>query len=90
MININFQLSIIVFSIIYGLLFYYLLFICRYYLCYKNIIFRFINTITFFLLLSNIYFIGLDIICDGILHVYSLIIIVFIGTIEHFIEKKKK
>lgn len=90
MININYQLSIILFSVIYGLLFYYLVCICKYYLCHKNIIFRFINTITFFLFFSNIYCIGLDIICDGILHIYSLIIIVFVGTIEHFIAKKKK
>lgn len=90
MINIKVQLSITLFSYIYGVLFYYLLFLCRNYINHKNYFFRILNTITFFLFFSTIYFIGLDIICDGILHIYSLIIVLFTGTIEHFIAKKKK
>lgn len=89
MINLNIQINIIVYSILFGLLFYYLLYLCRKYLNYNNCFLRVINTFTFFTSLSLIYFIGLQIICDGILHIYSLSIVILVGLIEHFIAKKK-
>lgn len=90
MIDINVQLSIIIFSYIYGLLFYWLLFLCRNYINYKNSIYRIINTTTFFLLFSLLYFIGIEIVCDGILHIYSLFIVILSGYMEHIIAKKIK
>ncbi len=90
MINLNVQISIIIFSYIYGLLFYYLLYLCRDYINYKNYIFKIINTITFFLTMTFVYFIGIEIVCDGILHIYSLIIVILAGLIEHFVAKIKK
>ena len=72
MIELNIQVDIIIYSIIYGLLFYYLLYLCRDYLNYNTYIFRLLNTFTFFMSLSLIYIIGLDIVCDGILHIYSI------------------
>ena len=90
MIDFNTQISIIVFSYIYGLLFYYLIYLCRKYINYELVFFRIINTITFFLSFSIIYFIGLELVCDGILHIYSLIIVIFTGFVSHLIAKKKK
>ncbi len=90
MINIKAQLSIIIFSYIYGSLFYYLLFLCRNYINYKNRIYKIINTISFFLLFSLLYFIGIEIVCDGILHIYSLFIVILTGYIEHIIAKNIK
>lgn len=90
MIDLNIQLSLIIYSFLYGLVFYYLLCLCRDYLNYNNCFFRIINTFTFFIALSIIYFIGLQIICDGILHIYSLFIVILPGLIEHFIAKKIK
>ena len=90
MIEFKFQLSIIIFSYIYGLLLYYLLYLCRDYINYPNYFFRVINTLTFFLTFSLIYLFGLELICDGILHIYSLFIVVFTGYITHLIAKIKK
>ena len=90
MIEFNTQLDIIIFSYIYGLLFYYLLYLCRDYINHKTLFFRTINTISFFLFFSLVYFIGLEIVCDGILHIYSLFIVIFVGYTMHFIAKKKK
>lgn len=88
MININIQYSIIMFSIIYGLLFYYLLIICRDYINIDNILFRIINTITFFLFFTIIYYIGVQIVCDGYFHLYSFFIIIITGIIEYYSSKK--
>ena len=88
MINLDIQLSVIIYSYLYGLVFYYLLYLCRYYLNYEVCFFRIINTFTFFIALSIIYFIGLQILCDGILHIYSLFIVILSGLIEHFVAKK--
>lgn len=90
MIEFNTQLDIIIFSYIYGLLFYYLLYLCRDYINHKTLFFRIINTISFFLFFSLVYFIGLEIVCDGILHIYSLFIVIFAGYTMYFIAKKKK
>ena len=90
MINIDIQYSIILFSLIYGLLFYYLINICKEYLNIDNVFFRIINTITFFLFMSIIYYIGIEIVCDGIFHLYSFIIIIIIGIIEFCLSKKYK
>lgn len=90
MIEFNTQLSIIIFSIIYGLLFYYLIVLCRHYINHPKIIFRFINTFTFFTFVALIYFIGLEIVCNGILHIYSFLIIILVCYIVNFIANKKK
>jgi len=90
MIELNIQVDIIIYSIIYGLLFYYLLYLCRDYLNYNTYIFRLLNTFTFFMSLSLIYIIGLDIVCDGILHIYSIFIVILVGIVNHFVAKKKK
>ena len=87
MININVQLSIIIFSYLFGLLFYYLLNICKDYINHKNYFFKIINTFTFFLSMSLIYFIGLEIVCNGILHIYSFLIIILSGLIEFLLSK---
>ncbi len=90
MIQINTQFSIIIFSLLYGLFFYYLLFLCRNYINYPNIFYRFINTFTFFTFLALVYFIGIEIVCDGILHIYSFIIIFGVCYVVNFIANKKK
>ena len=77
MIKLNIQLSILIFSYIYGLLFYYLLYLCRRYIDYHQPFFKIINTITFLFLMTLIYLVGLEIVCDGILHIYSIIVIIF-------------
>lgn len=90
MITFKVQFSLIIFSYIYGKAFYYLLYLCRHYINYPNIIYRIINTFTFFVTLSLIYFIGLEIVCDGILHIYSFFIIIGVGYLTHFVANKKK
>jgi hypothetical protein len=86
MIDINTQFSIIVFSYLYGVLFFSLLFICKDYLNHNNYFYRIINTITFFLTLSLIYFIGCEIVCSGIVHIYSFFIISLSGIIEYYLN----
>lgn len=90
MIDINIQFSIILFSFLYGLLFYYLLNIFSDYINHNNYFYRIINTVTYFLFMSLVYFIGIEIVCDGILHIYSFIFISLAGIIEYALSKKYK
>lgn len=90
MIDLNIQLSIILFSIIYGIYFYLLLYLCRNYINYNNTFFRIINTISFILFMTIVYFIGIQIICSGILHLYSLLIITLVCLLCNTIAKKLK
>ena len=90
MIDLKVQYSIILFSLLYGLFFYYLLYICKDYLNINNHFYRIINTLSFFLFMSIIYFIGIEIVCGGIFHIYSFIIIIVVGLIEHYMSKVYK
>lgn len=86
----NIQFSIIAFSFVYGLFFYYFLCLVHKYLISPKVIQRFISTITFLTFLALIYFIGLQVVSNGILHIYSLLVIIITGYLAHFIANKKK
>lgn len=90
MIPFNIQFSLIIYSIIYGLFFYYIIYLCRYYLDYPNTFYRIINTLTLFLFLAMTYFIGIEIVCDGILHIYSLLVITCVSSLCNFVANRKK
>lgn len=90
MIGLNIQFKIIIFSYMYGLFFYYSLFLLKKYLNISNCFFRYLNTITFFLFTSLGYCLGLEIICDGILHIYSLFIVIITGYACRLIAKTYK
>ncbi len=81
MIELAYQFKIIIYSILYSLVFTYSFILCKNYLCVNNYVFKTINTITFYLFFSIMYFIGLEIVCNGILHFYSILTIFFVGYI---------
>lgn len=93
MIKLNIQINLIFFSLIYGLIFSLFLDLNYKLLHHKNIIIKYISTIFCTIISVITYFYGIQKICYGILHIYSLILII-IGFIIHnlvlkLIEKKK-
>ena len=84
------QFNIIFFSFLYGLFFYYSLSLAHSYLINSKVVKRFINTITFFAFVTLVYFIGLQVVSNGILHIYSLFVIIITGYLARLIANKKK
>lgn len=56
----------------------------------KNVFFRIINTFSFILLLALLYFLGLERISDGILHIYSLFLIMVGFVVANMIARIRK
>lgn len=76
MILLNIQLKLIIFSFIYG--FYFAILVKKYnkYIQNKKILYKVFLTFIMMLILDILYFIGIYIISNAILHIYSLISVI--------------
>ena len=75
MIPLNIQLKIIVFSFAYGIFLFLFFKLVRKAIYCNSVMFRCINTFTFTVGLSLLYFFFLELLVDGIFHLYSLLVI---------------
>ena len=75
MIPLSIQFSLIGYSFFFGILFFLFNYAFRRFLYCENVYFRVMNTLSFILALTLLYFLGLERISDGILHIYSLFLI---------------
>lgn len=76
MINLNIQLKLIIFSLIFGMLFKFFLIKLDKFIHHKNIFFSIINSFSFILFFTLLYFYNIEKIASGILHPYSVILVV--------------
>lgn len=90
MIPLKIQLKIILFSFLFGIFFFLIYQLVRKFIYCQNIFFRVMNTLSFILLLTLLYFIGLEKISDGILHPYSLFLIMLGFVVSDIIARRKK
>jgi len=86
--NLDTQLKLLLFSFMYGLFLSFMININQKYLYSNNTILKIIFTFFFILAHTFLYFIILQKINDGIIHIYSIISIVLGFFIEHYIRKK--
>lgn len=75
MIPLKIQIQIIVFSIIYGIFLFIVFNMSKKVIYCQSVFLRCINTLSFTLLLALLYFFCLEILVDGIFHIYSLLVI---------------
>lgn len=75
MIPLSLQFSLIGYSFLFGILFFLFYYFLKKLLYCDNVYFRILNTFSFILLSTLLYFLGLERISDGILHIYSLFLI---------------
>lgn len=87
MIELNIQIDLIFFSIIYGIIFSLFLDLNYKLLHHKNIFIKYISTIIFTAIGIITYFYGIQKICYGIFHIYSLILIIIGFIIPNLIFK---
>ena len=87
MMKLNIQIDLIIFSLIYGLIFSLFLDLNYKFLHHKNIIIKYLTTIICTALGVITYFYGIQKICYGILHIYSIILIIVGFIIENLIFK---
>lgn len=90
MISLSIQFQLILFSFLFGIFFFFLYKISNKAIYCKNIYFRIINTFSFVMGSTLIYFFGIEKICDGILHPYSLLVIIVSFCISNIIANKIK
>ena len=86
--NINIQIYSLLFSFLYGIIFYILLEINYNFLFEGKIIYRIIISFLFVIVLSLVYFLILLKINNGIIHIYFLIVM-FTGYMLSFVIYKK-
>lgn len=82
------QIMTIIFSFIYGIIFYILLEVNYKYIYYGNAIYRIIVTFLFVLCNTLIYFIVLRKINYGIVHIYFLLCLLTGYILSNFVYKK--
>jgi len=90
MIPLSIQIKIILFSFSFGVFFYFGYQLVKKAIYCHNVFFRIINTFSFILLLTLLYFFGLEYISDGILHPYSLFLIMLGFVVSNVIARRKK
>lgn len=88
MMNLKTQIDLIIFSFVFGMLFSLLLTINYKYLYTGKSIFRFIINLMIIIISILIYFIGIRKINDGILHIYSILLVITGFIIENLIRNK--
>ncbi len=88
--KLDIQINLIIFSLIYGVIFNILLCISYRFVYSLNKYLKIISSILFSLVNVLIYFIYLQKICNGIFHIYSLLLILLGYFIVEFIKKKLK
>lgn len=90
MIPLSIQIKIIIYSFFFGVFFFLMYHLVKKALYCQNSFFRIINTFSFILLLTLSYFAGLEYISDGILHIYSLFLIVAGFVVASMIARNQK
>ena len=85
--KLNIQISLIFFSLIFGFLFSLFFNIGYKWLHHPKKIINLLSNILFILISLIIYFNGLQIICNGIFHIYSLLLIIIGFIVENIIGK---
>lgn len=85
--KLNLQINLIFFSLIYGIIFSLFLDLNYKLLHHKNIIIKYISTIICTSISVISYFYGIQKICYGILHIYSIILIIIGFVIPNLIFK---
>lgn len=85
--KLNLQINLIFFSLIYGIIFSLFLDLNYKLLHHKNIIIKYISTILCTIISVISYFYGIQKICYGILHIYSIILIIIGFIIPNLIFK---
>lgn len=76
MINLNIQLKLITFSFVFGMLFKYFVIKLDKYIHHKNQLYGIINSFSLIMFFALLYFYNIEHIANGILHPYSLLLIV--------------
>lgn len=85
--KLDIQISLIIFSILYGIVFSIFLNLNYRFLHHKNIIVRYLSTIICVAISVIIYFKGIQKISYGIFHIYSLFLIIISFSLENIIHK---
>lgn len=85
--TLSIQIYSLLFSFFFGVLFSFALKINYHFIYHSNLIIQILFTLAFVLLLTILYFIGLEKINYGILHSYYFIMIILGFLLEHTIEK---
>ena len=88
MIDLSIQVRLIVFSLIYGFMFSYLLDIVYQYISRIKKVYQILITFLFVMIMSIIYFIGINKIGYNLFHIYSILCII-IGFISYDIIIKR-
>lgn len=76
MINLSTQLKLIVFSFVFGMIFKFFTIKLDKYIHHKNQIYSIMNSFSLIIFFALIYFYNIEHIAEGILHPYSLILVV--------------
>ena len=76
MISLNIQLKLIVFSFVFGMLFKLFVIKLDKYIHHKNQIYSIINSFSLIMFFALIYFYNVEYIANGILHPYSLLLVI--------------
>lgn len=88
MMNLETQIKLVVFSLVFGIFFALMIDINHKYLYESKRYFKIIFTFLFILINTILYFLVLKKINEGIIHIYSIICIILGFFIEHFIKNK--
>ena len=91
MIDLNIQIRLILFSFVFGILFKVFELKLDKYIHHKNTFYAIINSLTLIMFFTLIYFWNIEVIADGILHPYSIFLVILgyylYKPIETFIKK---
>ena len=91
MIELDIQFDLILFSFVYGMLFRFFLIKLDKYIHHKNIFLSIINSFSYVLASSLLYFYNIEKITSGILHPYSILLIILgyylFKPIENILKK---
>lgn len=88
MMTLNTQINLIVFSLIFGMLFSLFITINYKFLFQAKCVFRFIINLMIIIISVLVYFIGIRKINSGILHIYSILLIIIGFIFDNFIRNK--
>lgn len=90
MIPLTIQIHLIIYSFLFGIFFFAMYLLWNRFIYCHNIYFRILNTFSFIMLHTLLYFLGIEKISDGILHIYSLMIVAIGFLVGEFIARKMK
>lgn len=94
--NLNIQLYSFICSFLYGVVFYFFLNIFNKIVIKMNVIFRFVLSFVYIILMSSLYFIMLLFVNNGVVHIYFLLLILvgymiaYLFSVKLFTHLKKK